>query len=82
MFPLKIPFNHLILFLIQANPTPAPLQTSFNHLGRFCGRRLNCYTNSASNSVLYSSYVPFVVQAGGIFSNTPKIANFVQKEPF
>ena len=32
------------------------------NLGRYCGRRLNCYTNSAANTIIYSSYVPFIVQ--------------------
>jgi len=39
--------------------SPAPVTTS--HLGRFCGRRLNCYTNSASNTEIYSSFLPFIV---------------------
>ena len=39
--------------------SPAPVSTS--HLGRFCGRRLNCYSNSASNTEIYSSFLPFIV---------------------
>ena len=49
----------MICAFLSFQPTAS---VSYNHLGRFCGRRMNCYTNSASNSVLYTSYVPFVVQ--------------------
>jgi len=41
------------------NPTSDP---TVPNLGRFCGRRLNCYTNSAANTIIYSSFVPFIVQ--------------------
>ena len=45
--------------------SPAPVTTS--HLGRFCGRRLNCYTNSASNTEIYSSFLPFIVMVTSLF---------------
>ena len=47
--------------------SPAPVTTS--HLGRFCGRRLNCYTNSASNTEIYSSFLPFIVMVTSLFCN-------------
>jgi len=39
--------------------SPAPVTTT--HLGRFCGRRLNCYNNAQSNSVIYSDVLPFII---------------------
>ena len=41
------------------NPVNDPTVSNFD---RFCGRRLNCYSNSAANTLIYSSVVPFVVQ--------------------
>merc|ERR1719232_136583 len=46
----------------SAQPGPDPTDSTYNQLGRYCGRRLNCYTNSAANSVIYSSVIPFVIQ--------------------
>ena len=51
--------------------SPAPVTTS--HLGRFCGRRLNCYTNSASNTEIYSSFLPFIVMVTSLFWNLLQI---------
>ena len=48
--------------MAQAQPGPDPTDSTYNQLGRYCGRRLNCYTNSAANSVIYSSVIPFVIQ--------------------
>ena len=32
-----------------------------SNFDRYCGRALNCYSNSATNTITYSSIVPFVV---------------------
>ena len=44
--------NYMIMIKITVFQSPSP--NAAPNFGRFCGRRLNCHSDSASNSVIYS----------------------------